>query len=662
MTDELAQDERVASLQTPLGRNKLAIARFEAHEALSELFEFSIDALSRDPDIDFDKALGRSCCVTIAAYAGPKRHFDGVLVEAQALGMVHDLYSYRLILRPSLWLLSRTANCRIWHDMTALAIIKEVLGQRGVQYKTATTRECRKREYCVQYRETDLAFVSRLMEEEGIYYFFQHADGEHTLYLADAPSSHKPVPGHSRVPFSKVAASGHVREEALFDWTSERRFRTGKFELRDYNFKTPGNKLIGPAKASARYAKSDLEVYDYPGKYDQESEGKRYAEIRRDAEQAFDKRRYASGEAPSLFPGGCFTLADHPKSSENKSFLVLRARHQFSAQTFRSGGAGLGSGENYRGDYEMLPADQQFHAPMVTPKPIVHGPQTARVVARPGTSGEEIDVDDHGRIRVRFHWDRDDKRSCWLRVAQMWAGSRWGGQFIPRIDMEVVVEFLEGDPDRPLVVGSVYNADNRYPWTLPANKTQSGVKTDSSKGHNGHNQVRFEDKKGSEEINVRAEKDLNTEILHAETRKIGERFQPPMGSPSRETTLLMGDDKLTVASGHRQATVAMNDTLTVGMSRQDTVGLNRSASIGVSDSVVVGASQSVTVGAAQSTTVGGAQSTTVGAAQTDAVGAVVTVTAGGVVSITAGGAIMLTAGGGVHVNGVLFVHGAIIPL
>lgn len=219
----------------------------------------------------------------------------------------------------------------------------------------------------------------------------------------------------------------------------------------------------------------------------------------------------------------------------------------------------------YQGNYELLPKDNTFRAPIVTPKPLVYGPQTAKVVARSGKDGEEIDVDDdgHGRIKVRFHWDRDDKRSCWVRVAQMWAGGQWGGHFIPRIGMEVVVEFLEGDPDRPLVVGAVYNGDNKFPYKLPDKKTQSGIKSNSSKGGNGYNELMFEDAKNSEAITLHAQKDLNSTILHAETREIGNNFESPSGLPSRTTTLKNGDDELEISAGNQNVHIKQKQTVVV---------------------------------------------------------------------------------------------------
>ena len=567
MGEELTQDKRIASLTTPLGKDKLVLTTFDGTEGLSELFEFCIDALSKDDNVNFDQVLGRSCCVSMKLGEGPERYFDGIAVEAQAIGMQGDLYAYRLILRPALWLLTRTNNCRIWHDKTALDIIKEVLNQRQVDFRTATTRNFPKLEYCVQYRETDFAFVSRLMEQHGIYYFFEHSTDQHMLMLADAPSSHRPIPGHSSVRFAtKSAGRLHFPEQRLFGWTSERRFRTGKVQLRDYNFKQPNANMKGEANGTEKYTKAQMELYDYPGKYDKQEDGRDYAEIRLGAEQALDHRRFAAGDAVSFCPGGLFTLEEHPVGAENQQYLIARCVHRFSTDLYRSSQGVAAIGDHpYHGNYEFLPGDRTFRAPIVTPKPVVYGPQTAKVVARSGKDGEEIDVDDdgHGRIKVRFHWDRDDKRSCWVRVAQMWAGGKWGGHFIPRIGMEVVVEFLEGDPDRPLVVGVVYNGDNKFPYSLPDNKTQSGVKSNSSKGGNGYNELMFEDAKNSEVIRLHAQKDLNSTILHAETREIGENFESPSGSPSRKTTLKNGDEELEISSGNQKVHIAQKQTIDV---------------------------------------------------------------------------------------------------
>ncbi|PNG26091.1 type VI secretion system Vgr family protein [Methylocella silvestris] len=546
MTSELTQDKRVASLETPLGKDKLVCLRFDGAEALSELFEYRVEALSTEANVDFDKAIGNNCSVTFKSYSDPDRVFNGVLVEAQALGAQAGLNLYRLTLKPWLWLLSRTSDCRIFENQTAVDIIKKVFSDRGFSdYRVATTGKFPELEYCVQYRETDLAFVSRLMEQHGIYYFFEHQKDKHTLVLADAKSSHKPVPGHAETPFIGDERQTRREREHISRWTPERRFRSGKFELNDYDYLQPNADLKSDAEGQASYTKSKMEIYDYPGKFKKKNDGETYAKVRLQAEQAMDKRRYADGDSISLLPGGLTALKDHPEGGENKEYLVLRALHSYSSQAYRSGGA---QGEDlYSGRYELLSSDVNYRAPLATPRPIVYGPQTAKVV---GKDGEEIDVDEHGRILVRFYWDRKNKQSCRVRVAQVWAGKGWGGQAIPRIGQEVVVEFLEGDPDRPLVTGAVYNGDNKYPYEMPANKTQSGLKSDSSKGHGGYNEFMFEDKKGSEKIRMHGERDHEVVIRRAETKEVGEIFSS-RSDPSRDTTLKNGSDNLSIQNGNQ---------------------------------------------------------------------------------------------------------------
>lgn len=558
MAAQLTQDKRIASLETPLGKNTLAAVRFDGAEGVSELFDFRIEALSEQSKIDFDKAIGNNCSLTFKSYADPDRVFNGVLVEAQGLGAQAGLYLYRLTLRPWLWLLSRTSDCRIFENQTAPDIIKKVFSDRGFSdYRVATTGSFPQLEYCVQYRETDLAFVSRLMEQHGIYYFFEYSKDKHTLVLANAKASHKSVPGHDKIPFIADERQYRRDQEHLFKWTPERRFRTGKFELNDYNYLQPNADLKSDAQGSASYTKSKMEVYDYPGKFKKKSDGETYAKIRLQAEQAMDQRRYAEGDSISLFPGGLVTLEKYPESSENKEYLVLRAAHSYAFQSYRSGAA-EGS-HPYSGLYEFIPSDVNFRAPLTTPRPIVHGPQTAKVV---GKDGEEIDVDEHGRILVRFYWDRKNMQSCRARVAQVWAGKTWGGQAIPRIGQEVVVEFLEGDPDRPLVTGAVYNGDNKFPYEMPANKTQSGLKSDSSKGHGGYNEFMFEDKKGSEKIRMHGERDHEVVIRRAQSIEIGEIFSGK-DDPSRKTTLKNGGDELSVEAGNQKVDIQGKQYVTV---------------------------------------------------------------------------------------------------
>ena len=599
MATELKQDGRRGILTTPLPKDgnsdPLALVRFDGSEGLSELFNFNVEAISLNPQIDFDKALGKPCTVKIKT-VGPDRVFNGILVAAQALGPSQgEFFGYRLTLRPWLWLLTRTTDYRIFQEKKVPAIIKEVFKDRGFtdfESKIEGEGSFPTLEYCVQYRETDFNFISRLMEKEGIYYFFKHEDGKHTLVLANAKSSHQAVPGHATTTFHYALGARFTQtDEIITDWTRSRQIRSGVFELNDYNYEQPKTKMSATEFGHESYTRSDMEIYDYPGNYKDPGVGSRYAQIAIDAEQAQDHRRFGSGTAISLFPGGLTTLKkvdgggpsvrkSLPPDSEFQEYLIVRALHSYGTQHYRTA-SDVRQPEIFEGNYEFQPSNRPFRAPIVTPKPRIFGVQTAVVVdkqarGRVDSSPEEIEVEKLTEVYVSFYWDRrkhDEKRSCKLRCAQVWSGKNWGGQFIPRIGMEVVVEFLEGDPDRPLIVGCVYNEDNQPPWELPAKKTISGIKSESTKGDHGCNYWNFEDKKGGEQINVHAQKDYNVVVLNnqtstihnSETRTIGKDFKPPTG-PSRKTQLKNGDDKLDVDLGGIYHTAKKEIVLTVGPS------------------------------------------------------------------------------------------------
>ena len=584
---QLSQSERVAEFKTPLGENVLALINIEGTEALGDLFEFHIEALSEQENIDFDKALGQGCTLKMKAYGDKQRIFHGIMTEAQWIGKTEEFYHYRIVLRPWFWLLGRRADCRIFLDKDVKDIIKDVFTKAGFNdFEFRTNGDYEKIPYCVQYRETDFAFVSRLMELYGIYYFFEHADGKHTMALADSRSSHKAIPDLSKVPFIPLSDTELRPEQHLYGWVSDRRFRTGKVQFNDYDYLKPKKNLLAPQEASEKYTHAKLEIYDFPGKYDDEDHGKKLARFRLEAEQAADHRRLIEGDATSLYPGGLVTVEKHPSSAENKEYLVVRTDHRFSSHHYRSvtvdapnasGVSDPESGEEdqiYRGRYEFQPSDRPFRMLPVTPKPRIHGIQTAKVVGKKGEENEEISTDEHGRIWVQFFWDREPKLTCPVRVAQVWASKKWGGIFIPRVGMEVVVEFMEGDPDRPLVVGAVYNGDNKVPYDLPDNKTVTGWKTDSSKGGNGYNELIFEDKKSSENIRMHAEKDHNVTVKNSETWTIGEVFMPPKGSPSRSATLKNGDDQLEIQMGDRNVSIPLGSQSTNAMiSITHTVGM-----------------------------------------------------------------------------------------
>ena len=537
MASSLTQDKHIARLDTPGARDRLVLTSFECVEGVSELFEYRIDALSREGNIDFDSMLGRNCTLTFNTQGGGKRFFDGILAEAQWLGPTpgsskeEEEHAYSLVLRPWLWLLSFRYNCLIFHEKTAPKIIEEIFGKHGfADFKNNLSRDYPELEYCVQYRESDMAFVCRLMEQHGISYYFEHSDGAHKLILADEASTFKTIDGSSRrfAPGSRDFAG---QKETVRSLIPRRQVTSGKVKLKDYDFKKPSADLTADKTGDAKFENGKLEVYNSPGKYVKRSDGVDYATSRLNMERAFDDHFQATGDCVSIFPGALVTLTGHPDGKLNQEYIALRCVHSFSGQHY--GLSGASGGEGYQGSYEFVRSDKPYAPPMVTETPYIGGAQTAEVVG-----DGEIDVDKWGRILVRFHWDTQEDKSMRCRVQQVWSGKQWGGVFIPRVGMEVVVQFLEGDPDHPLVTGAVYNNENMPPYKLPDNKTIAGLKSNSSPGGNGYNELIFDDKAGKELVRVHAQKDLKSTVENNETRSVGNNRSTSIGA---NDTLSVGD-------------------------------------------------------------------------------------------------------------------------
>lgn len=549
MADSLSQDDRNGRLTTPFGDDVLVLSHMNAVEAVSGLFEFNIEALSLQANLDFNSALGQDCTVKVMTVDNLERYFNGVMTEAHWAGGQQDLYAYEIVLRPWLWLLTRTSDCRIFRRKSPVEILKQVFADRGFSdYRDETKTSRPKLPYCVQYRETDFNFVSRLMEEQGIYYFFEHFDGKHTLVLADGKSSHKAVPNLSSIPFIPVRQGSREKLQYVETWSRGRVVQSGKFTLNDYDYRAPPKNLLAPSDKSGGYEKGSMEIYDYSGNHRDNDQGVSLATVKAEAAQSFDNRRVSRGAAPSLFPGGLITLTGFkdPFAGENQQYLVAQCTHYVSAQFYRSGAA-VGN-SSYAGNYEMTLSDRQFRAPLVTPKPTIAGYQSALVIRDKKNAGEEIDVDEFGRILVFFYWDRERKYARRVRVAQIWAGSVRGALFTPRVGDEVLVAYEEGDPDRPIVIGSVYNGSNKVKMTLPDKKVKSGILTSSSKGGNGYNMLLFDDTKNSEKIKIRAEKDLMFKALNDEQRDIG----------SNQTENVGGDETITVGKSDKGGNFTLN--------------------------------------------------------------------------------------------------------
>lgn len=578
MANPLSQSERTGKLTTPFGENELVLAHMSAVEGLSELFEFRIEAASLKPNLDFNSALGLGATVKLIANDKSERYFHGIMTEARWAGESEDIYSYELVLRPWFWLLTRTSDCRIFHAKNALEIIKKVCNDRGfTDIREATSDAPPQLEYCVQYRETDYNFCCRLMEEFGIYYFFEHENGKHTMVLANAKSSHKPVSGLDSIFYNPALMGAPTDKQHVQTWSRGRSAQSGKFTLNDYDYNKPPKNLLADSEKPGGYSHDSMEMYDYPGGHDQQGDGAKLAKFKVEAAQSLDNRRAAKGQAPSLFPGALITLKECPVEAENQEYLITRCTHTIDPHNYRSGGDE--DGPVYVGLYETSPSDTQFRAPLVTRKPEIAGVQSGLVVNDSGGSSGEIDVDKLGRVRVLFYWDRKKNPSRRVRVAQSWAGKTRGALFLPRIGDEVMIAYEDGDPDRPLVVGSVYNGDNTVPMTLSAKQMKSGILTKSTPGGAGYHMLMFDDTAGSEVVKLRSQKDLKVKALNDETRVIGNDQKETIGGNITKSTQGNEDEKTAgnvsrAVDGGETVKITSDYSLTSMSSIKLTVGLS----------------------------------------------------------------------------------------
>ncbi len=617
---------RPLRLHTPLGDDALLFRSMTLRDALSAVFEAEIEVLSKKPDINFEALLGHPVSLDIELQDGSERQICGHVTRFAQIGREGDYHRYHASVRPWLWFLSRTTDCRVFQNLTVPEIIKQVFGDHGVAvFKDRLTASYPQRVYTIQYRESDLNFVSRLMEEEGIYYYFEHGGGKHTLVLADGIASHSPAPGFEQVPFYLGGQDGGmtVNREHMAHWRTEKSVQPADYVLNDYDFLKPKADLKVKAIVDREHPQAKHEIYDYPGQYVDPGVGEHYARVRIDELQARHERVVGQGPVRGLPVGYLFSLTEHPRGDQNRQYLVAQATLHLSESDYRSGG-----GEwEAQVDIQALPSNLPFRPERTTPKPIVQGPQTAVIV---GPAGEEIWTDEHARVKVQFHWDRrgkkNDQSSCWVRVSQPWAGQNFGMVAIPRIGQEVVVSFLEGDPDQPLITGRVYNADQMPPWDLPGNKTQSGILSRSSQGgHYDHaNALRFEDKKGAEEVWLHAEKDQRIEVEHDESHWVGNDRSKTVDHDEtvhikHDRTETVDHDETITVHNNRSERVDHNETISIGDNRDEDVGKNETVTIGKNQTFDVGQSRTKTVGKHEKDKIGRNWSINVGRFKTETI-------------------------------------------
>ncbi len=543
----LRQTERLGRLTTKLGPDLLVLLRFDGTEHLNDLFEYRVEALATRNDLDFDALVGTHATVEIEGREGI-RHFDGIVTQARWAGVGENGHRYDLTLRPWFWIASRRRNQRIFHNKTVVQILEELLsdyaglGSPALEVKLG--RDYPVLEYTVQYRESDLAFARRQMERHGISFHFRHAMGSHTLTLSDDMISHESIGVR---PFKPHDAHHQAEEEHFWEWSPERNITTGAIRLTDYNFKQPNQAMEVDRLGGASHEQGQIESFDYPGDYLAQDVGKLVAGLRTEQERGGDRRNRAIGDCVSLGAGHLVTLTGDPVPGRGETYLCLSASYTFISEAYGSGSQ-QSDGYSFTGSYTLMPDTAPMAPPRRTHVPVVQGPQTAMVV------GEgEIDCDEYGRILVRFHWDLDDAYSMRCRVSQNWAGNGWGGMVIPRIGMEVVVEFLEGDPDKPLVTGCVYNGKNKVPYDLPEHKTKSVFRTDTHKGQ-GFNEIRFEDEFDHEEIYFHAQKDMNGRVNNDRAIEVGNNQSNWVGA---NHSVEVGKNQSTVVSGSMRLAVGV---------------------------------------------------------------------------------------------------------
>ncbi len=519
----MAQENRYLEFNSPLDNSKILFRGFQGREQISRLFKFNVEFVKIDGEFSenelISKLVGSNVTLRIDKADGSPRHFNGHVSRVVA-GYDQDFGTvYRAEVVPWLWFLTQTSDCRIFQNKKTNEIIQQIFDDLGFSDYTLDIKgELKKWDYCVQYRETDFNFVSRMMEEEGIMYFFKHEQGKHTLVLTNHTGAYYTLP-ESKVKYGlSRGASGH-HEDMLLSWERQIDFVTGKWAQTDYNFETPSTSLMANESCTLKLPDAKkFELYDYPGEYLDTSVGKRQTKLRMEEIEAPFNQVFATSACKTFSCGGKFTVdKDHPSSAEiGKSYVITEINHASVESS-----SGQDKGAEYSNSFTCIPDAVIFRPQRRTPKPLISGLQSAVVV---GPKGEEIYTDKYGRVKVQFFWDREGKRdensSCWIRCVQRVAGKKWGHMAIPRIGQEVLVEFLEGDPDRPVIVGGVYNAEQMPHYDPTEHPDRTYIKTNSTKGGDGFNELFFDDKMDKERIFLHAEKDIDVRVKNDSRERI----------------------------------------------------------------------------------------------------------------------------------------------
>ncbi|MDX8514034.1 type VI secretion system tip protein VgrG [Mesorhizobium captivum] len=632
-------NERATVVQTPVGGDVLTFTHLVGRDEISRCFAYTVGFISKSHEVDPLKMLGG--VVSVEGESDPKRWFSGLVSEFKLTRIEDRLAFYEAVVRPWLWFLGNTTDCRIFQNMTAVEIVEKIFSKYGIaKFEKRLQGSYPQREYCVQYDESDLDFVQRLLEHEGIFYFFEHDEGKHTLVLCDAMSKLKAAPGYEKVLYNIEGQASRRDVEYITEWIPGSSVRPGAYAHTDYDFEKPGADLMAKSAQPFSHKEAAGENYRQPGAHLDVGRGDAIAGIRREELQAVHQRSTAVGTVRGLFSGCKFKLESFPRDDQNQDYLVVSAEYRLFDPGYRT--QNEAHSENFKVVLGVAPTKLPYRPPRITPRPVMRGPQTATVV---GPSGEEIFTDKYARVKVQFHWDRlgkkDQNSSCFVRVSQTWAGSGWGFIQIPRIGQEVIVDFIEGDPDLPIITGRVYNAAEMPPYGLPGNATQSGWKSNSSKGGGGYNELMFEDKAGSELVNFQAQKDHHLLIKHDRNKTVQHDQSDRIDHDAKHS---VGHDLDEDVGNNKTVKVGVDQTTNIGSNDTETVGANRSLTVMANETIHVVANSTENIDANHSQTVGLVQTVTVGTARVDTVGAAETRTVGGLQANTIGATRSVTVG------------------
>lgn len=718
--------ERLVDVTTPLGE-ALWFRQMRGTEAVSGLFEFDVTFHSKQHGLSAKAMLGKDITLKVETEGGAAvRHFNGICTRFGAGGREGEHLLYTAKMRPWLWLAGRRSDCKIFQFKKVPDIIAEVLGKYGFALRPKLKKTYREWEYCVQYQETDLNFVMRLMEHEGIYFYFEHQEGSHTLVLADDFSSHSPLPGKPSIKYYDLDAADVADEEHFVAWQVLEDVNSGEYVTDDYDFENPRADLKTRRKNPLGHAHDAWERYEWPGGYVNYGDGEIYSGVRLESLEAEHERTRGRTSVRTMAPGYLFSLERYPRADQNREYLSLAAEYHFLDNSRMSESSGAGDSV-WEITVTAHPTAMPYRPQPMTPKPLTHGPQTAVVV---GPAGEEIYTDKYGRVKVQFFWDRygehNENSSCWVRVSHPWAGEKWGFIHIPRIGQEVIVDFVGGDPDHPIITGRVYNADQMPPYGLPDNKTASGIKSRSTKAGSptDFNEIRMEDSKGKEQLYVHAQRNLDSVVEADESRVVGHDRNTRIGN--NDSRFVAANDKLVVGaneaiqvqgtqsvavSGSQDVSVQGHQSNMVAGSRTQSVGGVLKEKTGGHHQESVGGKHTFTVSGHENNTVGGKQLNLIQSGRTSiimgkevivssgatthfaagnystetpatyseqcstrrakvlandetTIGAAQTTTVGGTSSLTAGASVSITSGGAVSITGAaaITVNGATVTV